>query len=220
MSICSGRDPSPQLLRQARVLERINSRRFSSHLSPAPVSTRIRLPPVRISSEFIAIENTVALVGGRHAFPHRLRNDAKHGAAIQAKRAVGEHVKFQVAKFHSCAPGMLIKTHTLIDGTHSKLSIGAFHQFAHGGIRDLLAVSDIACQRFQRSLRRLPPVLASSNCSPSITRGVVSNVRRALWRAFQKTEAGSRSCSIAPKDHADAQRLPLRRCAPQAAAIS
>ncbi len=36
------------------------------------------------------------------ALPHGFRNDAEHRAAIEAERAVGENVKFEVAEFHEC----------------------------------------------------------------------------------------------------------------------
>src|SRR5207302_2689011 len=44
--------------------------------------------------------DAIALVGSHDAFPHGLRDDAKHGAAVETERAIIEDMKFDGAEFH------------------------------------------------------------------------------------------------------------------------
>jgi ribosomal protein S18 acetylase RimI-like enzyme len=47
--------------------------------------------------------NAIALVGGLLAFPEHLRNDAEHGAAIEAERAVAEDPHIETTNAHEAS---------------------------------------------------------------------------------------------------------------------
>jgi hypothetical protein len=168
---CSGCTPRSQLLQAARALKRIDVARLASHLSPAPVSTRISFPPGGSAANSSPARDAIALVRRSHALPHRARNDAKHGAAIQPKAC--HRSKCEIRGRRISSPPPYLRRGRCVPRT----------AVPHRIVRVLLALATSRASSSSAALSR--PSISTARCrsfSPASTAAAASTAARIRGR--------------------------------------